>query len=95
MPRSSEHRPAVVPSPNIWRWPDVYEAENRAQDPDGVVEGVLREVAPWTGRDVVDVGCGAGFHLPMFAADARKRSTRRAALASVRALNAQRGRGRE
>ncbi|AMY18768.1 class I SAM-dependent methyltransferase [Rhodococcus kroppenstedtii] len=71
MPRSSEHRPAVVPSPNIWRWPDVYEAENRAQDPDGVVEGVLREVAPWTGRDVVDVGCGAGFHLPMFAADAR------------------------
>lgn len=61
----------MVPSPNIWHWPEVYEAENRAQDPDGIVESVLRSVVPWEGRDVVDVGCGAGFHLPMFAAGAR------------------------
>ncbi|UYP20547.1 class I SAM-dependent methyltransferase [Rhodococcus sp. Z13] len=61
----------VIPSPNIWHWPEVYEEENRAQDPRGVVYAALREVADWTGRDVVDVGCGTGFHLPMFAADAR------------------------
>lgn len=32
---------------------------------------VLAEVAPWAERDVVDVGCGSGFHLPTFAAAAR------------------------
>lgn len=31
----------------------------------------LREVAPWDGLDVLDVGCGTGFHLPLFAATAR------------------------
>jgi SAM-dependent methyltransferase len=31
----------------------------------------MRDVADWTGRDVLDVGCGTGFHLPRFAADAR------------------------
>jgi ubiquinone/menaquinone biosynthesis C-methylase UbiE len=30
----------------------------------------MRSVASWTGRDVLDVGCGTGFHLPRFAADA-------------------------
>ena len=58
--------PAAIPSPNIWRWPDVYEAENRAQDADGAIWAALREAVPWAGRDVVDVGCGDGFHLPMF-----------------------------
>lgn len=59
---------AVVPSPNIWHWPDVYELENQAQD----VEGALFAALPdWTGWDVVDVGCGAGFHLPRFAESAR------------------------
>lgn len=60
-----------IPSPNIWHWPDIYEAENRAQDVDGAIFAALRGVADWVGRDVVDVGCGAGFHLPAFAADAR------------------------
>jgi len=60
----------VVPSPNIWNWPDVYERENRAQDADGAIWAVLRETVPWTGRDVLDVGCGDGFHLPVFAAEA-------------------------
>ncbi|MBD0323570.1 MAG: class I SAM-dependent methyltransferase [Aldersonia sp.] len=45
--------------------------ENRAQDPDGAVFAVLRELCDWAGREVVDVGCGAGFHLPSFAGDAK------------------------
>ncbi|MGB3770234.1 MAG: methyltransferase domain-containing protein [Rhodococcus sp. (in: high G+C Gram-positive bacteria)] len=61
----------MIASPNIWTWPDVYEAENLAHDVDGEIFRVLRECAPWSGRDVVDVGCGSGFHLPMFAVDAR------------------------
>lgn len=65
------HADDILPSPNIWRWPDVYEIENRAQDADGRIFQVLREQCDWTGLDVVDVGCGDGFHLPVFAADAR------------------------
>jgi SAM-dependent methyltransferase len=61
----------VLPSPNIWHWPEVYEAENRAQDIAGVVWDALREQCDWAGLDVVDVGCGDGFHLPVFAATAR------------------------
>lgn len=64
-------RPDVTPSPNIWYWPDVYEVENRAQDCAGAVWRVLREQCDWSGRDVVDIGCGTGFHLPLFAATAR------------------------
>ncbi|WP_232520051.1 class I SAM-dependent methyltransferase [Actinosynnema pretiosum] len=65
-------RPAgeVVPSPNIWHWPAVYEVENRAQDADGALWTALREAFDWGGKDVVDVGCGDGFHLPRFAVDA-------------------------
>lgn len=61
----------IIPSPNIWHWPDVYEVENAAQDVDGAVFDALREAADWTGKDVADVGCGSGFHLPLFAVDAR------------------------
>ncbi|MEU7815844.1 methyltransferase domain-containing protein [Pseudonocardia sp. NPDC049154] len=61
----------AIPSPNIWHWPDVYERENRAQDADGVLWAALRAAAPWAGLDVVDVGCGDGFHLPHFAEEAR------------------------
>lgn len=60
----------AIPSPNIWNWPDVYERENVAQDADGAVWQVLRELVPWTGADVLDVGCGDGFHLPVFAGEA-------------------------
>jgi SAM-dependent methyltransferase len=63
--------PAPIPSPNIWSWPEVYERENRAQDPAGAVWAALREAADWVGRDVLDVGCGDGFHLPLFAGSAR------------------------
>jgi SAM-dependent methyltransferase len=59
-----------IPSPNIWNWPEVYERENAAQDVEGAVWAALRECAPWAGADVLDVGCGDGFHLPVFAAEA-------------------------
>lgn len=31
----------------------------------------IGELATWADRDVLDIGCGTGFHLPHFAADAR------------------------
>ena len=55
-----------IPSPNIWHWPEVYAQENAAQDVEGAVWAALRDAAPWTGRDVVDVGCGDGYHLRFF-----------------------------
>ncbi len=58
-------------SPNIWRHPGTYETENRAFDPAGLVAGAMAEIADWSGRDVLDVGCGTGFHLPWFAQTAR------------------------
>ena len=61
----------VIASPNLWRWPAVYEVENRAQDVHGDLTQILREVADWADRDVLDIGCGTGFHLPTFAVDAR------------------------
>ncbi|MGU3433493.1 class I SAM-dependent methyltransferase [Actinomycetes bacterium M1A6_2h] len=61
----------MIKSPNIWNWPEVYEAENRAQDVHGAIFSTLRDVADWTGRDVVDIGCGTGYHLPAFARRAR------------------------
>jgi ubiquinone/menaquinone biosynthesis C-methylase UbiE len=40
-------------------------------DREGRIEAAMREVADWAGRDVLDIGCGTGFHLPRFAATAR------------------------
>lgn len=62
----------VIPSPNLWHHAATYELENRASDPDGVVDAAIRARADWAGRDVLDVGCGSGFHLPRLAATARR-----------------------
>ena len=61
----------AVPSPNIWDHPETYELENRSVDRDGLIETTMRRLADWAGRDVLDLGCGTGFHLPRWAADAR------------------------
>ena len=58
------------PSPNIWHTPGLYELENRAADPHGRIEAAMREVADWSGRAFLDIGCGTGFHLPLWAATA-------------------------
>ena len=63
--------PDAIPSPNIWGSPAVYEVENRGVDRAGVLWAAMRERADWAGRDVLDVGCGTGFHLPHFATTAR------------------------
>jgi len=60
-----------VPSPNIWHHTATYELENRAADPDGRLWSTMESLASWTRRDLLDLGCGSGFHLPLFAATAR------------------------
>jgi SAM-dependent methyltransferase len=67
--------PGSVPSPNIWHHTETYELENRSVDPDRLIEDAMREVLGgdgWSGRDVLDLGCGTGFHLPRWAAGARR-----------------------
>ena len=66
-----EPRGVTIPSPNIWDSPEVYELENLGVDRAGLIEAAMREVHDWAGRDVLDIGCGTGFHLPRFAATAR------------------------
>jgi SAM-dependent methyltransferase len=62
----------AIPSPNIWRHPDLYELENRSVDPEQKIEAAMRSILDWSGKDVLDVGCGTGFHLPRWAYDGRK-----------------------
>ncbi|HEV7931021.1 MAG TPA: class I SAM-dependent methyltransferase [Actinomadura sp.] len=62
----------AVPSPNIWNSPQVYELENRAVDPDGALEAAMWGIRPWEAATVLDLGCGAGFHLPAFARTAAR-----------------------
>lgn len=62
--------PGAVPSPNIWHHTATYELENHAADPDGRLWTAMSATASWAGRDVLDLGCGTGFHLARFAATA-------------------------
>jgi ubiquinone/menaquinone biosynthesis C-methylase UbiE len=46
--------------------------ENLAVDRDGLLERAMASLADWASCDVLDVGCGTGFHLPRFASEARR-----------------------
>lgn len=58
--------PDYVRSANITDWPEIYERENCAIEADGQVLQAMRRLAPWDGRDLVDLGCGTGFWLPQY-----------------------------
>lgn len=62
----------AIRSANIWEHPATYELENRAVDHDGLIESAMASVADWSGRELLDLGCGSGFHLPRFAATASR-----------------------
>ena len=57
-------------APNQGARPDLYELENQAVDPDGVLLDAMRDLAPWAGRTLVDLGCGSGYWLPGYADEA-------------------------
>jgi SAM-dependent methyltransferase len=59
-----------VPAPNISSHPEIYELENQAIAADGRLDAALRSVADWSGRRLLDIGCGTGFWLPRYATDA-------------------------
>lgn len=60
------------PSPNIWNTPELYELENRAADPHGRIVAAMHDIGDWAGRTMLDVGCGSGFHLPLWARTAAR-----------------------
>lgn len=60
-----------VRAPNQADDPGVYEVENAAMDPDGSLATALWSAAPWTDRDVLDLGCGSGYWLPSYTRRAR------------------------
>ena len=62
--------PDFRPAPNQGARPDLYEVENQAIDPNGLVLAAMRALAPWAGRTLVDLGCGSGYWLPGYAAEA-------------------------
>ena len=62
--------PDFQPAPNQGARPDLYELENRAMDPDHLVLDAMRDLAPWAGKTLLDLGCGSGYWLPGYAARA-------------------------
>ena len=59
-----------VPAPNQGGDPALYEVENLAIDPEGILWDQLRSAADWEGKVLLDLGCGTGFWLPRYAAAA-------------------------
>jgi SAM-dependent methyltransferase len=75
-PRAEGTRRSQFPdyrfAPNIGGHGPVYELENRALDQAGHVLAAMRGLAPWAARTIVDLGCGSGYWLPVYAAAARR-----------------------
>lgn len=63
--------PDFVRAPNQAGDPALYEKENAAIDPDGVLGAAVWATAPWDDRDVLDLGCGSGYWLPAYTERAR------------------------
>jgi SAM-dependent methyltransferase len=57
-------------APNVGGHPASYQLENEAVDRAGHVLQAMRRLAPWSGRTIVDLGCGTGYWLRRYAADA-------------------------
>ena len=54
-------------APNQADDPALYDVENAAIDPDGVLLAAMRGQAPWAGRTMLDLGCGSGWWLSGYA----------------------------
>lgn len=57
-------------APNIGQHADIYELENQAFHQAGHVLAAMRGLGSWAGRSIADLGCGTGFWLPVYAAEA-------------------------
>lgn len=55
-----------VPAANQGADPAVYEIENEAIDPQGVLWAALRQAADWRHKVLVDLGCGSGYWLQKY-----------------------------
>ncbi len=62
--------PDFRPAANQGENAALYELENQALDPDGLVLAAMRARAPWRGRTLVDLGCGSGYWLTRYAGEA-------------------------
>jgi SAM-dependent methyltransferase len=67
---SAAELPDFRPAPNQGGNTGLYELENQALDPDGHVLAAMRARAPWAGRTLLDLGCGSGYWLAGYAAEA-------------------------
>jgi ubiquinone/menaquinone biosynthesis C-methylase UbiE len=63
--------PDFVRAPNQAGNPAAYEIENAAVDHEGTLAAALSAAAKWEQRDLLDLGCGAGYWLPVYSEHAR------------------------
>jgi SAM-dependent methyltransferase len=75
-PSATSERDEAFPdfrfAPNIGQYAGVYEIENRAFERAGHVLTAMRGLRDWAGRTIVDLGCGTGYWLPVYAAEASR-----------------------
>jgi SAM-dependent methyltransferase len=71
-PRHNESFSDFRFAPNIGQFADVYEIENQAFERAGHVLMAMRGLRDWAGRTIVDLGCGTGYWLPVYAAEASR-----------------------